>query len=112
MVMAGPYGGWYKNEGCGTRMRSFDTSASHRRGSRYGLQVLGHQARLPAAGPYVHNLEGFACQQREGQGTAQNLPPTLSRSTVDPDHDTAFRIAAVPLSILTYPQGSAIGRKA
>jgi hypothetical protein len=86
-------------------MRSFDASSCHRSSSRYGAQVLSHQSGFMATGPNVNNLEGFACQQRKGQGTTQNLPPTLSCSTIDPDHDTASGIAAIPPSILMHPQG-------
>ena len=63
-------------------------------------------AGLSAAGAYVRNLEGFAGEQREGQGAAQNLPPALASRTIDPDHGSTSKEAVQAVSLSHLPEGA------
>lgn len=51
-----------------------------------GRQVLAHQARALAAGANAAHAQGLACEQREAEGGAQDLPPAFADRTVDGKH--------------------------
>jgi hypothetical protein len=61
-----------------TDVISLDRRGAHLNGRVHGREVLPQETRLSAAGPNVLDGKGLACDQRQGEGGAQDLPTPLT----------------------------------